>query len=73
VTPPGPEHRLDGFFLFLFNDVDTHRRRKKLRLLDQDKETVVAAGLALIVIFQNFLNDPAYYVQGISPQGIRPA
>jgi hypothetical protein len=73
VTAPGPDHRLDGFFLSLFDDRDPQARRKNLERLDQDKETVVAAAMALIVIFQGFLGDESYFIRGISANGIRPA
>ncbi len=45
---------------------------KKLDILYQNKALMLEASVAFIVIFLSFLNDPAYYVKGISAKGIYP-
>jgi hypothetical protein len=41
-------------------------------ILYQNKPLMLEASVAFIVIFLSFLNDPAYYVKGISAKGIYP-
>lgn len=70
ITPPSAPHRLDGLFVERFDHVDREIRREQLQQLYQDKDLMVEAALAFIVIFMSFLNDPHYYVQGVSADGI---
>ncbi len=51
----------------------TANRQQKLNNLYKDKNLMVEAAVAFVVIFQNFLQDPDYYIQGISEHGIAPA
>ncbi|HUT99933.1 MAG TPA: hypothetical protein VM425_00685 [Myxococcota bacterium] len=72
VTRPHKKHRLDGLFFSRFKDSDSNVRRRSLAELYKDKDMMIEAAMALGIIFQGFLNDPDYFVQGISVQGIRP-
>ncbi len=71
ITRSG-RHRLDGLIMERFDHSDSGERKKKLDLLYADKEIMVEAALAFIVVFQSFLNDPEYFMKGISDEGIRP-
>lgn len=70
ITPPSAPHRLDGLFLEQFDHLDRKVRQRKLQELYGDKRLMVEAAVAFIVIFQSFLNDPSYYVRGVSAEGI---
>jgi len=70
VTESSEAHRLDGLFLEQFDHLDRQVREQKLQQLYQDKELMTEAALAFIVIFMSFLNDPEYFVQGVSRDGI---
>ncbi len=72
VTPPTVGQRLDGLLVSRFNDPDKRSRNKKLSELYIDKDLMVEASIAFMVIFYSFLNDPNYFVHGISESGIRP-
>jgi hypothetical protein len=72
VTLPQAGHRLDGLLFTCFQDPDQQTRMANLARLYADKELMVQAALAFVIIFQSFLNDPSYYVVGISEQGICP-
>jgi len=71
ITDPSQPHRLDGLFLEQFDFADRKLRHEKLNALYRDTELMIQAAVAFIVIFMSFLNDPDYYVQGVSPDGIR--
>ncbi len=66
-------HRLDGLIMERFDHSDSRERKKKLDQLYEDKQIMAEAALAFIVVFQSFLNDPEFYMKGISDEGIRPA
>ena len=72
MTPPTVGQRLDGLLVSRFNDPDKRSRNKKLSELYIDKDLMVEASIAFMVIFYSFLNDPNYFVHGISESGIRP-
>ncbi len=72
VTPPTVEQRLDGLLVSRFNDPNKPSRNKKLAELYIDKDLMVEASIAFMVIFYSFLNDPHFFVHGISAQGIQP-
>jgi hypothetical protein len=72
VTAPALGKRLDGLFMLRFNEPDKRVRKKKLQELYKDKDLMVEASIAFIVIYYRFLNDPDYFVHGISEDGIRP-
>ncbi len=73
VTNPCPDCRLDGLFVSRFDDPFKRNRNKKLDELYEDKPLMVEAALAFIIIFLSFMNDPDYFVRGVSEQGISPS
>ena len=72
VTKPNGKRMLDGLFSTYFGHKSSKVRNKKLDILYQNKALMLEASVAFIVIFLSFLNDPAYYVKGISAKGIYP-
>ncbi len=72
VTKPDGKRMLDGLFSTYFGHKSKKIRNKKLDILYQNKPLMLEASLAFIVIFLSFLNDPTYYVKGISAKGIYP-
>jgi hypothetical protein len=72
VTHPDSQLRLDGLFLSWFEDRDAREREKKLNELYQDKALMLQAAVAFVVIFLSFLDDPHFYIRGISEEGLRP-
>ena len=72
VTKPDGKRMLDGLFSTYFGYKSKKVRNKKLDILYQNKALMLEASVAFIVIFLSFLNDPAYYVKGISAKGIYP-
>jgi len=72
VTAPMLGKRLDGLFLRWFNEPDRSLRKRNLAELYKDKDLMVEASMAFIVIFYRFLDDPGYFVRGISEEGIHP-
>jgi hypothetical protein len=73
VTVGGAANRLDGLFLDRFDSTSSEARRRQLEELYQDKELMISAATAFMVIFLNFLSDESYFVRGVSTDGIRPA
>lgn len=72
VTRVSSANRLDGLFLERFDAPSSQARQEKLEALYADKELMVAAGLAFIVIFMNFRDDEGFLVRGVTPAGISP-
>ena len=72
VTQPQGGHRLDGLFMTVFYQPKRDARKRQLLALYQNKSFMIEVAVAFVIIFQNFLNDEAYYVHGISAEGIRP-
>jgi hypothetical protein len=72
ATLPNPKLRLDGLFLTRFDDSDRNVRKQKLDQLYDDKPLMLEAAMAFVVINQNFLCDPEYFVRGITEEGVRP-
>ena len=72
VTDPTEPHPLDGLFMMRFDLLDPGKRVQELEALYEDKAVMVQAGIAFIAIFQGFLNDPSFYIRGVSSEGIRP-
>lgn len=66
VTSPGVRHRLDGLFVTLFDG------KGKLKELYDDKPLMIEAAFAFIAIFLSFLNNPDYYVRGVTDEGLTP-
>jgi hypothetical protein len=71
ITPPSHSHRLDGLLLERFDSKDPKKRLASLQTLYEDKELMTQAGIAFIVVFMSFLNNPDYYLQGVSADGIK--
>lgn len=72
VTKPESSHLLDGLFSTYFAPTGNKRRSQQLDLLYQNKPLMIEASVAFIVIFLSFLNDPRFYIKGISAEGIEP-
>jgi len=72
ATKPTHNQLLDGLFSEYFASSSGKVRREKLDLLYQDKPLMIQASTAFIVIFLSFMNDPDYYVHGISSRGVEP-
>ena len=73
VTEPDEKNLLDGLFSSYFGHESKRIRNQRLDLLYQNKSLMIQASLAFIVIFLSFMNDPQFYVRGISVQGMEPA
>lgn len=72
ITPPRESCALDGLFTTYFGSPSSAIRNRQLDLLYQDKPLMIEATIAFIVIFLSFLNNPSFYVSGISTEGIEP-
>ena len=70
VTKPDGDQLLDGLFSTYFAHTSKRTLQQKLDILYQDKPLMVQTSIAFIVIFLSFLNDPGYYIKGVSPEGI---
>ncbi len=70
VTKPDGHRMLDGLFSTYFAPTDSRALNQQLARLYQNKPLMIQASIAFIVIFPGFLNDPRYYVHGISAAGI---
>lgn len=73
VTKPDDQRMLDGLFATYFAPTDGKVLRQQLDGLYQNKPLMIQASIAFIVIFLSFLNDPRYFVRGISIEGIEAA
>jgi hypothetical protein len=73
ATLPNDTVRLDGLFIRLFEHENKAVRKQKLAELYEDKPMMVEAAIAFMVIFLSFLNDPAYSVQNVGREGVKPA
>jgi hypothetical protein len=72
VTKPDRSQLLDGLFSTYFAHNSKKVLFRQLDILYQNKELMIQASIAFVVIFLHFLNDSKYYVQGISQEGIKP-
>ena len=72
VTKPDGTRILDGLFTSYFGRSLKKNRNQALDALYQDKPLMIEASVAFIVIFLSFLNQPDYFVKGISAEGISP-
>jgi hypothetical protein len=70
VTRPDGSRLLDGLFSTYFAPADGRVLKQQLDSLYQNKPLMIQACLAFIVIFLGFLNNPQYFVRGISAEGI---
>ena len=71
ITQPDDHQLLDGLFSTYFGHPSKEIREQRLEILYQNKPLMMQASIAFIVIFLSFMNDPEFYVHGISPDGIR--
>ncbi len=62
--------RLDGLFRKMFDCAGSVDRHTFFKHLDADKPKMIAGGIAFVVIFLRFLNDPDYWVHNVTPKGI---
>jgi hypothetical protein len=73
ITQPDGRQLLDGLFSTYFGHTSKQLLSNQLDLLYQNKALMLEASIAFIVIFFSFLNEPGFYVKGISSHGIEPA
>jgi hypothetical protein len=73
VTKPDRSQLLDGLFSTYFAHNSKKVLHRQLDILYQNKELMIQASIAFVVIFLHFLNDSKYYVHGISQEGIKPS
>lgn len=72
VTPPNPKSRLNGLLMTVFDQPERESRKEQLKGLYNDKAFMIEVAVAFVIIFLNFMNDPDYYIHGISAEGVRP-
>lgn len=72
VTKPDGSQLLDGLFSTYFGHKSSQLRRRQLEILYENKDLMLEAAVAFLVIFLSFLNDQKYYIEGISAEGIEP-
>jgi len=72
VTKPDGSQLLDGLFSTYFGHKSSQLRRRQLDILYQNKNLMLEAAVAFLVIFLSFLNDQNYYIEGISAEGMEP-
>jgi hypothetical protein len=72
VTKPDGRQLLDGLFSTYFGHKSSQLRRRQLDILYQNKNLMLEAAVAFLVIFLSFLNDQKYYIEGISAEGMEP-
>lgn len=72
VTKPDNRHLLDGLFASYFGQTSSKTRNQKIDELYANKPLMLQSSIAFIAIFLSFLNDPHFYVRGISANGIEP-
>ena len=70
VSAAGERHRLDGLFAGVFDALARPVRKQRLEVLYKNKELMIEAALAFVILFMRFELDPEYYVRGITDQGI---
>jgi hypothetical protein len=64
ITAPSGNHPLDGLFMAFFADPVIHDQR--LQELYGNKDLMLQAAVAFVVVFLNFAYSPDYWVRGIS-------
>ena len=72
VTKPDTEFLLDGLFSGYFGFAEKKTLDQRLHRLYQNKPLMIEATIAFITIFLSFMNDPDFFVRGISDKGIEP-
>ncbi|OPY18132.1 MAG: hypothetical protein A4E74_00779 [Syntrophus sp. PtaB.Bin075] len=72
VTLPNEASRLNGLLMTVFDQPKREARKKQLVALYRDKAFMIQVAISFVIIFLNFLNDPDYFIHGISADGVRP-
>jgi hypothetical protein len=72
ATKPDRSQLLDGLFSTYFSHNSKKVLQRQLDILYQNKQLMIQASIAFVVIFLHFLNDSKYYIHGISLDGIEP-
>lgn len=72
ITSPTTSFPLDGLFMSRFDHPERIVLQKNLADLYKNKPLMIEAAIAFVVIFLSFLNDPHYFVRGISEKGVLP-
>lgn len=72
VTKPDSNHILDGMFASYFGLKSSEQRNRKIDELYSNKPLMLQASIGFITIFLSFINDPLFYIRGISADGIEP-
>ncbi|MCJ7830464.1 MAG: hypothetical protein MUP74_03660 [Desulfobacterales bacterium] len=72
ATKPDGKRLLDGLFATYFAPNASEARNTRLDQLYLNKPLTFEAAIAFVVIFISFKNNPRYFVQGISAEGISP-
>ncbi len=70
ITAPDNSQMIDGLFLNTFGVLSDQKRAQQLDILYQNKPLMLQAAIAFIVLFSHFLNDPRFFVGGISADGV---
>ena len=70
VTNPRGDRVLDGLFTGYFAIPSSQARKQQLDLLYMNKPLMMESAVAFSVIFFSFINNPDFFVQGISPDKI---
>lgn len=65
TTAPSRSHDLDGLFMTFFIP-DSTVRDQRLEELYRNKELMLQAAIAFVVVFINFAHSPDYWLQGVS-------
>ncbi len=71
ATLPGGR-RLDGLLISAFDHTSSDVRKAKLKRLHEDKDLMLEAATAFLVVFQAFQTDPEYWLRGITDRGLSP-
>jgi hypothetical protein len=72
VTNPEDGRLLDGLFTTYFGIPNTRIRNRRLDDLYRNKPLMIQTSIAFSVIFLSFMNDPEFYVKGITATGVSP-
>ena len=72
VTLPNTVSRLNGLLMSVFDQPDRESRKKRLAALYRDKAFMIQVAISFVIIFLNFLNNPEYFIHGISAEGVHP-
>jgi len=62
---------LDGSFVYYYGEVDDSTRKRRLAELFQDHEKLVRLVITFIAAFSGFINDPVFYLKGVTADGFK--